>query len=143
MSDDEKTETDTPVAEAEAPEEPTEASEPKEVIAYIAHPVGSHPLKREENLYQAKLWFEWLLVEYPEWAISMPWLIYCQQLRETPENRARGIRDDLRMLKTHNTIVLVGGELSPGMSAELEMAKTHGLEVVDLLELGARPPPRA
>lgn len=109
------------------------------MIIYMAHPVGHDP-ERDENLARARRWFRWLLDEYPQDAIAVPWLAYCSALDETPANRERGIRDDLAQLRRCDAIALVGGRLSPGMAAERDVAVINGLKVIDLRHLGAEPP---
>lgn len=109
------------------------------LACYVAHPVGQPP-DREANLARALRWFSYLVRTYDNRAFSMPWLPYCLTLPETQENRARGIRDDLVQLRLCSEIVLVGGHLSPGMRHELELARTSGMRVLNLLELGAEPP---
>jgi hypothetical protein len=108
-------------------------------IWYVAHPVGDGP-DRASNVARAKRWVRWLIGRYTECAISVPWLPYVELLDESPENRARGIGDDLAVLRRCDTIVLVGGVVTPGMKAELEEARHRGLEVLDLTHLGAEPP---
>lgn len=109
------------------------------MIIYIAHPVGDGP-DRPANLLRARRWFGWLLEEYPRDALVMPWLLYCEELDETPSARRRGLRDDLLVLETCDAIALVGGRLSPGMEQERNVALVEGMQVLDLLHLGPEPP---
>jgi len=108
-------------------------------LTYLAHPVGSDA-DRAANLERVRRWFRWALDEYLDSAIVVPWLPYCQNLAETPDNRKRGIRDDLAVLSRCDAILLCGGWLSPGMDAELTLARKLGLEVINRLCLGNEPP---
>lgn len=108
-------------------------------ICYVAHPVGVEP-ERTENLERTRRWLRYLIAIYPDRAFALPWLPYCQVLDETPVNRARGIADDLAMLVRCDEIFLVGGRVSPGMAAEVDVAVRAGLEVLDLTALGPEPP---
>ncbi len=109
-------------------------------VCYIAHPVGALEPERELNKVRVLRWFRWLLKRYPDVAFVIPWFPYVCALDETPENRARGIRDDLAALQRCSSIALVGGRLSPGMAAELQHARDHDLDVYDFLDLGDEPP---
>ena len=108
-------------------------------LVYCAHPVGSGP-DREANLERFKRWFRWAIDEYPDDSLVATWAVYVQNLRETPDNRTRGIRDDLAVLGRCDAILLCGGYLSPGMDVELTLARKLGLEVVNRLCLGNEPP---
>jgi len=108
-------------------------------LTYLAHPVGLD-IERTLNLERVRRWFRWALDEYPDSAIVVPWLVYVQNLAETPENRTRGIRDDLAVLSRCDAILLVGGWLSPGMGEELDLARRLGLEVFNRIDMGNEPP---
>ncbi len=107
-------------------------------IYYMAHPLGNG-YDRPLNIARAERWFAWLLYKYPEYAFTAPWIQYAKALPETSDNRDRGIRDDLEVLKRCDGIVLVGGRLSPGMACELEEALWKKMDVMDLLHLGSEP----
>lgn len=107
-------------------------------IFYVAHPIKTPD--RDENVRRAKRWLRWLLTQYQDLAFVMPWLAYCDVLDESPENRDRGVRDDLVTLRHCDGIVLCGGRLSAGMKTELELVHSFGGEVINLLHLGVEPP---
>ncbi len=109
-------------------------------VVYMAHPVGHEP-ERTENLKRARRWFRWLIDTHPDWAVTAPWLLYCETWDETPEHRRRGMSADLALLRRCDGIVLVGGSISPGMEDELDMAQELGMEVFDLTEQAEPPPP--
>lgn len=109
------------------------------MLIYVAAPVGRGP-ERAANLERARRWFPWLVRQHPDDALLAPWMTYCQVLDETPENRARGMRDDLEVLRHCDGIALVGGILSPGMAGELTLAHARQMTVFDYLHLGPEPP---
>lgn len=112
----------------------------KRVVAYVAHPIGQEP-ERAANLARARRWLRWLISVHPEIAFAVPWLPYTDVLDETPDNRERGIRDDIAMLQRCDLVVLVGGTISTGMAMEVQIAQSIGMNFIDYLHLGAEPPP--
>lgn len=108
-------------------------------VAYVAHPVGQEPA-RAANLIRLRRWMAWLIPQHPNFALVAPWALYCDVLDETPENRARGIRDDLWVLYRCDAIILVGGVMSPGMAKEHDIALCEGKRTINYLHLGAEPP---
>ena len=108
-------------------------------LGYVAHPVGAGP-DRTANLARVRRWLRYLIARYPDLALVVPWLPYCDVLEEAPEHRARGLRDDRAVQRWCDAIVLVGGYLSPGMAEELAFAQEQGHDVIDLLHLGLEPP---
>lgn len=111
---------------------------PAITLSYVAHPVGQDGPRRVANLARALRWFHWLIVQHEAVAFSMPWHPYCSVLSEA--FRARGMRDNFAHLVRCDSIVLVGGQMSPGMQAELDLAKSRGMAIVDYLKLGDEPP---
>lgn len=107
-------------------------------LAYVAHPVGADGPRRVANLERASRWIRWLVVQHEAIAFIAPWLAYCQVLDES--HRARGMRDNFAVLSRCQAIVLVGGQLSPGMAEEIDFAKSRGMAVVDYLSMGSEPP---
>ena len=107
-------------------------------VAFVAHPVGPDGPPRVANLARAERWLRWLILQHEAVAFVVPWLPYCHVLDES--HRDRGFRDNMATLAMCGSIVLVGGELSPGMRVELDFAKSRGLPVVDYLHLGPEPP---
>lgn len=109
-------------------------------LAYLAHPLGPDGPARVENIARAKRWLAFLIAAYPDTAFVCSWVAYAEVLTESPENRARGMRDGREVQRWCDAIFLVGGRLSGGMAAELEFAHAEGQEVEDLLHLGSEPP---
>lgn len=105
-------------------------------IAYMMHPYGG----RRENLERAKRWFRWLIKTFPDVQFTAPWILWCETLEETPENRARGIAFDLESIRRSDEAWLVGGEVSAGMGIESREASERGKRIVDLTILGDEPP---
>lgn len=113
-------------------------STPAITVAYVAHPVGADGPLRVANLARSLRWVRWLVVQHEAVAFNIPWHAYCSVLTET--YRARGMRDNFAILSRCDAIVLVGGQLSPGMADELAEARRRGMSVVDYLHMGAEPP---
>lgn len=111
----------------------------KPLLCYVAHPIGQEP-ERTANLERAYRWLRWLINRHSELAFVVPWLPYVEVLDESPINRARGIRDDLAVLRHCHAIVLVGGRMSAGMKDELAIAKLHSMSIMSYLDLGQEPP---
>lgn len=107
-------------------------------LFYMAHPLGSD-YDREQNIARAERWLAFLIHAYPQYAFVAPWVAYAKILPETTDNRDRGIRDDLNVLRRCDGIVLVGGRMSPGMVSELEEALWKKMDVLDLIHLGPEP----
>jgi hypothetical protein len=107
-------------------------------LAYVAHPVGADGPRRVANLERALRWMRWLIVHHEAVAFVAPWLPYCQVLTE--KHRARGMRDTFSVLARCDAIVLVGGQLSPGMADELGFMRERGRAVIDYLHHGDEPP---
>jgi hypothetical protein len=108
-------------------------------VYYMAHPVsGDVP----GNVARALRWLRYLVDQHPYWAISAPWIPYVLGLTEETD-RARGLRDDVEMVKRCDGIILVGGRLSQGMALELGFARARRLHELNLLHLGAEPPAAA
>lgn len=110
---------------------------PKNLIAYLAHPVGDGP-DREQNLANIEKWFLAIFRACDKIAINVPWYIYVRNLTEA--DRERAMRDDLMILGTCGTIILIGGRISAGMGIERCTAIIKGLKVLDLTDLGYEPP---
>lgn len=104
-------------------------------IYYMAHPVQAD---RAANLQRARRWLRYLIDRYPSIAFAVPWMPYCDVLPES--YRIRGMRDNVATLVVCNGIVAVGGEITLGMQAELDVARRRGLDIIDLTHLGPEPP---
>lgn len=107
------------------------------IVSYLAHPVGVGP-ERPKNLENVNGWFLALFHACDRIAINVPWKIYVDNLDESYKNRA--LRDDLAVLSTCKVIILVGGRISPGMLLEATTARTLGIRVIDLTDMGYNPP---
>lgn len=108
------------------------------MLVYLAHPVGQDGAERIKNIANVQKWFLFLL-KNTDWALSVPWLIYVQNLTESPENHKRGLHDDLENLSKCDAIVLTGGKISAGMATELGLALMSGMKVIDLTSCGYSP----
>lgn len=109
-------------------------------LLYVAHPVAGDLVG---NLERARRWFTWLHSAFPADSFVAPWILLIElsiTRDHIPTERARGMLHNERSLERCDGIVLVGGRLSEGMRHELAHAKARGLQVLDLLGLGAEPP---
>lgn len=133
----------------------------KREIVYVAHPLGKDVVG---NSLRVVRWIDWLCVREPEVSFLCPWLAYVHvhllrqrtltptgQLTELTKEilhdtghpfRARAMRDNLRTAEVCQGIVLVGGEITPGMWQEIGVVRHPHIAgwVSDLTELGAEPP---
>lgn len=107
------------------------------MIVYLAHPVGTDPVQRKENLANVQEWFLWLF-KHTDWTINVPWFIYVSNLDET--HRERCLRDDLTILDTCHAIALTGGKITGGMQTELGLLQMKRGQVFDFIKLGFKPP---
>jgi hypothetical protein len=120
---------------------------------YVAHPVAppcacgmmpSTPKDAVEcNLDRARLWFRWLLDAAPNVALIASWMPYVEVVPDgDPKWRERGMRDNLAVVTRCDGIILVGGRLSGGMTAELAASRPRAgiATMCDLLHLGTHPP---
>lgn len=113
------------------------------MIVYLSHSLGSSngidTIRRQDNIANTIAWLEFLIT-HTAWAISVPWLPFV--IAETRElYRPRGFADQMRMLqKGHDAIAHVGGVISPHMVYEQKIARRCRVAVIDLTDLGYRPP---
>lgn len=112
------------------------------MIAYVAHPVGAPtPDGVHANVARALRWVRWL-VDHTTLAVSAPWIPYVLACEgETPEQRQRGLRDDLAMVERHDLVIECSDRISVGMSLERDHACLCGLSIADLTVLGLAEPP--
>lgn len=108
----------------------------KRRIVYVGHPYGGE----KANLERAKRWLGWLLAAYPAIDFTADWIVWCEVLPESAENRARGVAFDREMVARCDAFWAVGGRWSSGMIQELEAAIAVHKPYVDLTELGEEPP---
>lgn len=112
---------------------------------YVGGSPGARELReiQEEciraNIANAKVWNAWLVRAFPTITFIMPWVAALDGGGDDdldPAMRARGLRDCCRTIRRCDGMVLVGGRVSGGMSAE----RDHARAVVDLTFLGRTPP---
>lgn len=108
-------------------------------LIYLAHPVGEGP-ERAENLQRARRWWRWALEHFPNIAILSSWVVECELLEETPQNRDRGLKRDLELVRHSDEVWLCGSWVSPGMALEANEAKRLGITVVEFLTEDGEPP---
>lgn len=112
------------------------------MIAYVAYPVGAPtPEGVRANIDRAIRWVRWL-VDHTTLAVSAPWIPYVLACDgETPEQRKRGLRDDLAMVERHDLVIECSDRISVGMSLERDHAYVCGLPIADLTVLDLAEPP--
>lgn len=120
--------------------------QPAKPRAYVCHPVsafkpdGSYdPEGVRANLANARKWLRWL-VDNTNWAVSMPWMPYVEELDEETY-RERGIEDDLVLIDGHSVLVLVSDRVSSGMASERHYATARKIPMIDLTVFGCFTPP--
>jgi hypothetical protein len=113
-------------------------------IAYLAHPVGERDLPDDavrygDNMANAHDWVAFLTAIAPDLVLECSWI---------PMNTALSPRfyggklttSAHTLLHACSVLVLVGGLTSPHMRLLIEWAKDAGVQVLDLCDLGTRPP---
>lgn len=112
------------------------------MIAYVAHKVGAPtPDGVRANVECALRWVRWL-IEHTDLAISAPWIPYVLACEgETPEQRRRGLRDDLAMVGRHDLLIACGDRMSVGMALERDQARSRRIPVADITLLRMAEPP--
>lgn len=96
-------------------------------VVFLMHPVGVGAT-RAMNVMSAKLWVRALVDLLPDVAISAPWLPYAEAMVD----RERGIRDALACAAGCHAAVAVGGEVSIGMRAEVDLFRRLRRPLIDL-----------
>ena len=87
-------------------------------VAYVAHKVAGDV---EANIADAKRWIQWLIHFHRGMAFCAPWITYCEVLNDSDlDHRARGMRDDIEIMKRCDLIILTGDRISEGMQAEAD-----------------------
>src|SRR5687767_14259658 len=103
-------------------------------IVYIAHPIGGDI---KGNLEKIKRIARDIMIKHPDIVPFAPYWLDCHALNDNdPQERARGIRNDVEFFKrrTMDQVWLCGGRISPGMQAEKELAEKLGIPVIDKLD---------
>lgn len=109
------------------------------MLCYLSHPLGcengNETVTRQDNIYNAGLWFTWLTgagyqVVCP-WYASIAWL---------PNNlRPSGFATQLEVIKVCELIFFCG-QWNPHMKYEKTAADRAKLQQADLTDLGRLPP---
>lgn len=88
-------------------------------LIYVAHPFGGDGLL----LPCAEAWVAYLCRNFPAlfWA---PWIPICRHWPDSGESRKRGLELDLAAVRRSDGLILVGGEVSPGMRVERDAARS-------------------
>jgi hypothetical protein len=94
-------------------------------IIYVAAPFGGNP----ENLDKAERWAAWLSMRF-EALFVVPWVPLCRHWVDSGETRKRGLELDLVAVRHCHGMIMVGGNVSPGMAIE----KAEARELWDLHE---------
>lgn len=99
-------------------------------VVYLAHAVSGDT---KGALASIERWFHWIVRNYDDVAVCVPWHLYVLKLDDmVPDDRQRGMRDDIEILKRCDEIWLCGDRVSAGMRAEIEIARKHRLAVKSL-----------
>jgi hypothetical protein len=112
-----------------------------EPLAYLSHSIGfgngAETVRRYDNIANAGEWLVFL-VDHTGWMVVMPWHTNAVFLREL--HRPRAMADQLRVVKRCDVLVLCGGAISPHMQHEIRQARRNQVAIVDLTDLGWKPP---
>lgn len=104
-------------------------------VVYIAHPIGGNVAV---NLAHLRTVVSQVNAYYPSVVPFVPYYSDCVSLDDSvPEQRARGIKNDIFIMRTGivDEVWLTGGRVSVGMEAEVKLAKSLGIPVVDKLNV--------
>jgi hypothetical protein len=99
-------------------------------VIYVAHPFGGN----FENLSEAERWAAFLTRKFCAVFVA-PWIPLCRYWSDKTD-RELGISIDVAAVREADGIILVGPEVSPGMSAEWTAASIHGIPAA--YAIGAR-----
>lgn len=103
-------------------------------IVYIAHPIGGDV---EGNLKKILAIVRQINLTEPDVVPFVPYFVDCHALNDgVPEERDRGIKNDREFFirRVFDELRLYGDRISPGMSAEIDLAKEFGIAVVPMTE---------
>jgi hypothetical protein len=106
-----------------------QAKQPK--IVYVAHAIGGDVEANLTDLRRIVLSMNML----PGIVPFVPYYADVVSIGESPAMRQRGIENDTAVLKSGivDELWLTGERLSPGMAAEMELARQLGIPVIDKL----------
>ena len=100
-------------------------------IAYIAHPISGDISGNLEKIRQI---VREINLNEPDVVPFAPYWLDCHALDDNiPEERERGIKNGLRLFQAGiiDEVRLYGDRISNGMKAEIEMAESLGIPVVN------------
>jgi hypothetical protein len=104
-------------------------------LVYMAHPFRGDLTA----LSRARRWYRWLHgalhASVGGMGVLAPWIVAADVLSDV-EERAAAMECNVEVVRRCDVVVLVGGEISPGMRDEAGAARA----VLDLTSLGLEPP---
>lgn len=113
-------------------------------IAYLAHPLGERDflddvVRYGDNMAGAHDWLSFLTAVAPDLVLECSWIAMNTAL--SPRFHGGKLTTSAHaLLATCAVLVLVGGRVSPHMRQLLAWAREIGILVLDLTDLGIRPP---
>lgn len=109
---------------------------PRKQVVYVAHPVGVVPSIVECNLKNVVKWLRYFVVADPSRVYTVPWVAEVLAFPGGGFVRSfdDALSDDEEILSRLDQIILVGGDISPGMQRELNKARALGMRVTDMSE---------
>ncbi len=106
---------------------------------YLAHQLSGTEAEMRANRESASRWAAFLVVHF-DVAIECSWVVLTSVLKETEENRKRGLECDLVLVGCCRELVMVGPRVSDGMRIEAtHMVTVVGAPVYDLTGLEMDP----
>lgn len=97
-------------------------------IVYIAHPISGDI---KGNLEKIRLIVRKINLERDDVVPFAPYWLDCHALNDdVPEERARGIKNDIELFRVVDEVWLFGDRISSGMSAEINLAIKKRIGVV-------------
>lgn len=110
--------------------------------AYLDHPLGEGngqlTINRHDNVANACSWFDFVF-RTTRWAITAPWFAYVMA-SDDPALRPRAHVAQRILLERQDILIQCGGEISPHMRLNRELALRSGISVVDLTAYGRHVP---
>lgn len=103
-------------------------------IIYIAHPIGGDV---QDNLRRIAIIARQMNLTEPDCVPFAPYFLDCVALRDaTSSERKRGIKNDIAIFRKSfiDEVRLYGDRISPGMRAEILLARQLGIAVVAVTE---------
>ncbi len=103
-------------------------------VAYIAHPISGDVSENIKKLVEIT---RKINLEEPDVVPFVPYLIDLYALSDdVPEERARGIRNDVELMKRMfvDELRLYGTQISEGMRAEITLAEGLDIRIVPMTD---------